>query len=70
MKLFISLVVVVLLCASPGWAGCKSDCANDYESEVNSCKTQYDDPENAEELQMCFDNAKVEYDECVNECED
>ena len=70
MKLFISLVLVVLLCASSGWAGCKSDCKDDYESEVNSCKTQNDDPDDADELQMCLDNAKIEYESCINECED
>ncbi len=63
-------MVVLLLCASPAWADCKTDCQDEYQSGVNSCKTQYDDPEDADELQMCIDNAKSEYESCIVECED
>ena len=51
-------------------ADCKSDCQDEYESEIGSCKTRYDDPDDADELQTCMENAKSEYDSCVNECED
>jgi hypothetical protein len=50
-------------------AGCKSDCKEDYESEVESCKEQYDDPSDAEELKVCIDDAKSEYQACIEECE-
>ena len=70
MKFLISLAVVLLLHAPNAWADCKSDCQDEYQSEVNSCKTQYDDPDDADELQMCLDSAKGDYDFCVDECED
>ena len=69
MKLVICLIIGVLLYGSNAWAGCKSDCRNEYDSEVESCKTQYDDPHDADELQTCMDNAKSEYDSCIHECE-
>jgi hypothetical protein len=50
-------------------AGCKSDCQDEYESMVESCKEQYDDPDDADMLKMCIDNAKSEYESCIDECE-
>jgi hypothetical protein len=50
------------------WAGCISDCKDNYDSEVESCKLLYDDPDEAEELQQCIQNAKDEYQSCVEEC--
>ena len=70
MKLLMMLATLILISASPAWAGCKSDCQNDYQSEVESCRTNYDDPDDADELKICMDNAKSEYDSCVNDCED
>ena len=70
MRMLISFAILVLLCASPVWADCKSDCQTEYESEITSCKAQYDDPEDADDLQSCLDNAKTEYGSCVNDCED
>ena len=70
MKLLICLIIVVLLYGSNAWAGCKSDCQEEFESAVESCKTQYDDPDDADELQTCMDNAKSEYESCINDCED
>ena len=49
-------------------ANCKSDCQDKYESAVESCKEQYDDPDDADTLQMCIDNAKSEYESCIGEC--
>ena len=34
------------------WAGCISDCKDEYDSDVKSCKSQYDDPEDADDLQQ------------------
>jgi hypothetical protein len=70
MRFLISLVIIILLYMPNAWAGCKSDCQDDYQSEVQSCKGNYDDPDDADELKICLDNAKSEYDACVNECED
>ena len=50
-------------------AGCKSDCRDAYESEVQSCKDQYADPDDAGMLNMCLDNARIEYQSCIDECE-
>jgi outer membrane murein-binding lipoprotein Lpp len=50
------------------WAGCISDCKDDYDSQVESCKSQYDEPEDADDLQQCIQNAKDEYQSCIDEC--
>jgi len=74
MKLLFAAGVVILLCGfllgPRAWAGCKSDCQEDYNSEVNSCKEQLNDPDDADELKICLDNALSEYNACVKECED
>jgi hypothetical protein len=69
-KLLMILPLLILISVSPTWAGCKSDCQDDYQSEVESCRANYDDPDEADDLQICFDNAKKEYESCVNDCED
>jgi hypothetical protein len=69
MRLLISIAMVVLLCAPNAWAGCKSDCQDEYESEVDSCKALHDDPDDADMLKMCIDSAKNEYESCIDECE-
>jgi hypothetical protein len=68
------IVVLILVLILFGFslrsiAGCKSDCQDEYESEVESCKEQYDDPDDADMLKMCIDNAKSEYESCIDECE-
>ena len=61
---------LILLAASSAmvWAGCISDCKDEYDSEVESCKSQYDDPEDADDLQQCIQDARDEYQSCVEEC--
>lgn len=65
-----SALPLVLLVASSVlvWAGCISDCKDNYDSEVESCKLLYDDPDEADDLQQCIQNAKDEYQSCVEEC--
>ena len=70
MKFLISLAVVLLLYLPNAWADCKSDCQDEYQSEVNSCKEQYDDPDDADELQTCLNDARRGYESCINDCED
>ena len=70
MKFLSSLPVILLLHLPNAWADCKSDCQNEHQSEVKSCKTLQDDPDEADELRICFDDAKSEYEAWVNECED
>ena len=50
-------------------AGCKSDCREEYESEIQSCKDMYDDPEDADMLKTCMDDANNQFQSCMNECE-
>jgi hypothetical protein len=50
------------------WAGCVSDCKDEYDSAVESCKLMYDDPDEAEDLQQCVQNARDEYQSCIEEC--
>jgi hypothetical protein len=68
------IVVFVFVLISFGFtprsmAGCKSDCQQEYESEVESCQDQYDDPGDAGELTICIEHAKSEYQSCIDECE-
>jgi hypothetical protein len=51
------------------WAGCKSDCRDDYDSEVDSCHQRYDDPDDADDLQRCLRDAKDAYESCIEECD-
>jgi hypothetical protein len=52
----------------PAAAGCTSDCRVEYDSEIDSCRLLYSEPDEADDLRMCIDNAKSEYDSCVYEC--
>ncbi len=69
-----SLLLLLLLGAAlfsppPAWSDCKSDCQGEYQSEVESCKTQFEDPDDANDLQACFDDATRDYQSCLEECE-
>lgn len=72
----LALIVVIVLAfyvpfaiTSFAWAGCKSDCQDEYQSEVESCKSTYEAPDESDDLRMCIDNAKDEYNSCIEECE-
>jgi hypothetical protein len=52
----------------PARAGCISDCRDEYDSEVDSCRQRYDDPDEADDLRQCVDDAKEKYDDCKEEC--
>jgi hypothetical protein len=67
LNLFTALTCSVAL-LMPVRAGCISDCRDEYDSEVDNCRNQYDDPDDADDLRRCIDNAKDEYDECTHEC--
>jgi hypothetical protein len=62
LSLFASSVLV--------WAGCVSDCKDDYDSALESCKSMYDDPDDADDLEQCIQSAKDEYQSCVEDCKD
>lgn len=63
-----TLLFFGFLALLPARAGCISDCREEYDSEVDSCRSQYDEPDDADDLRQCIDNAKDEYDDCVREC--
>jgi hypothetical protein len=65
-----SAVLLVSLAASSVlvWAGCISDCKDEYDAAVESCKLMYDEPDDADDLQQCIQNAKDEHQSCVEEC--
>lgn len=52
----------------PVRAGCITDCKGEYYSEIDSCRSTYDEPDDADDLRQCVDNAKDEYDDCNGEC--
>ena len=69
-------IIVLLICvlilfgfSLRAIADCKSDCQDGYESEVESCKEQYDDPDDADVLKICIEDAKSGYESCIDECE-
>jgi hypothetical protein len=44
-----------------------SDCKDEYDSAVESCRLLYDEPDDADDLQDCIQSAKDEYQPCVEE---
>lgn len=62
------LFFVGFLALLPARAGCVSDCRDEYESAIESCKTTYDDPDESDDLEQCLNNARDEYQDCAGEC--
>ena len=69
MKFAISFFILLLIFGGHAWADCKSDCQNDYQSEINSCKDQFSEPDDADDLAECMDDAKKGYESCLEDCE-
>ena len=67
--LALSAVILILANVAASSGGCVSDCRDNYEAEVENCKLLYDDPDDADSLQMCIDEARHQYDDCVDECQ-
>jgi hypothetical protein len=67
-KRFILPAVLVAMSSAMIWAGCKSDCRDEYDSAIESCKSRYDDPDDADELRQCIQNATDEYESCIEDC--
>jgi hypothetical protein len=53
---------------APAMAGCISDCRDEYASQVEDCRNQFDDPDDADDLRRCIDDAKDQFDDCKDEC--
>jgi hypothetical protein len=52
------------------WAGCVSDCRDEFDAAVAHCKLMYDEPDDADDLEQCIQSARDEYQACVEECKD
>ena len=64
-----AVVVGMLLLPRYSISGCKTDCRDDYESARDTCLLTYSDPDDADDLQMCLQDAKSTYEDCIEECE-
>jgi hypothetical protein len=62
-------LLAALLLPSVSIGGCKTDCRDEYESARDDCLHTYDDPDEAEDLQACLEDAKSSYEDCTEECE-
>lgn len=67
-------VIIVLTCFSLSTVairgGCKSDCRDEFDSQVDSCKLLHDGHEEADDLMLCIQEAKDEFDDCIQECDE
>jgi len=52
------------------WAGRVFDCKDDYDFTVASCKMPYGDPEDMDDLRLCLQAAKDDYESCNEDCMD
>jgi len=50
-------------------ANCFSDCKDQYESEVESCKSTYNDPADPYAQGKCVTKARDEFYGCLDKCE-
>jgi hypothetical protein len=62
-------VLIIFGFSLPSIAGCKSECRETYETEVEACKETYDDPGDDDLLRTCIDDAENQFQSCMNECE-
>jgi hypothetical protein len=69
-RCLILFAMLLLSAATLVWAECKTDCKDEYEVAIESCKSSYGDPADAEMLSHCIQTAKYEYESCIEECED
>ena len=67
-KLPVAFLVISLASALMIHAGCVSDCKDEFDSAVESCKSMYDDPEDADDLEQCIQSAKDDYQSCIEDC--
>jgi hypothetical protein len=64
-----SIAVVLFSFPRPMAAGCKSDCQDTYQSAIEDCHLLHDTADEADDLKMCIDDAKDEFDNCKEECD-
>ena len=51
-------------------ASCRSDCDDQYASNIQSCSSLLNGSSNPESLEACMNNTERTYDTCLEECED
>ncbi len=62
--------MTIILTTVSAWTGCISDCKSKYESEVDDCHLIHgNDPEDADDRQMCLEDAKDTYDPRKDGCQ-
>ena len=61
------LVSAALLLPSFSIAGGNSDCRDEYDSAREDCMLMHEDPDEADDLQMCLEDAKSAYEDCIEE---
>jgi len=69
-KRFIVPAVLFTMSSAMIWAGCKSDCRDEYDGAIAHCKLMYEDPDHADDLQRCIQSAKDDYESCIEDCRD
>ena len=52
------------------WAERVFDSKDDYDSTIATCKVLYDDPEKLDDLRICLQAAKDDYESCIEDCMD
>ncbi|MGO9139675.1 MAG: hypothetical protein ACLP9S_15585 [Syntrophales bacterium] len=62
------LVLTISIAPTKIWADCKSDCRDEYRSAIEACQSQYDDPDDADTLISCIDDAEDGYEYCIEDC--
>jgi hypothetical protein len=67
-KRLVLSVIMLTMSAAMIWAGCKSECRDEYDAAIESCKSDYDDPDDVDELRQCIQNETDEYESCIEEC--
>ena len=69
MKAIALIIATSMFIAATAYAGCKSDCRDEYESDVRLCHLLHDDPDDSGSLTSCIESAKSDYDSCVDDCD-
>lgn len=66
----ILMITALTISSTPNniWGDCKSDCGDEYHSAIETCKSQYDEPEDADMLISCIDDAEDGYGSCIEDC--
>lgn len=70
MKLILLISALILALTSPVLASCKSDCKDQFDSEVEECNLLNHDVADTNILKICMDEAKNECDSCIADCKD